>query len=600
MLKEYLKQNTLIADGAMGTYYANRTQDNKTISEWANLTHPEIIRSIHREYIQAGAKLIRTNTFSANSITLAIDQPKLASLITAACDIAKSAADDEVFIGAGIGPIPQLLDANGEPLEPTVVDQYMFIVDTFLQQGINIFIFETLSSLDHLKVVFDYIKQVNPDAYILTQFAMALEGSTRKGLSMASLVTDIRTSRTIDAYGFNCGVGPTHLLKLIDQLNITTDTISALPNAGYPQIVNERTVYHENADYFADVMIDLVKRGVKILGGCCGTTPQYIKALSTKLESVHPQRTRSKQHKPLKAKSSTIRLNTFQQKLVSGQFPIAVELDPPLNGQVKSILRAAKQLHAAGVDVITIADSPLARARMDSLMLAAKIQREIGIQTMPHICCRDRNIIGTKSSLLGAHMEEIRNLLAVTGDPIPSSDRSEIKSVFNLNSQGLMELVASLNAQNFSHEPFYLGGALNLNAHNIANEVARMERKSNAGAQFFLTQPIFEQRVISYLETHPFGNKYVLGGIMPLVSLNNALFLNNEVPGISIPPEYIDRFHQDMDKKQAQQVGVTIALALAKKIRNYVDGFYFITPFNKVELIIEILRRLKEGEERQQ
>ena len=600
MLKEYLKQNTLIADGAMGTYYANRTQDNKTISEWANLTHPEIIRSIHREYIQAGAKLIRTNTFSANSITLAIDQPKLASLITAACDIAKSAADDEVFIGAGIGPIPQLLDANGEPLEPTVVDQYMFIVDTFLQQGINIFIFETLSSLDHLKVVFDYIKQVNPDAYILTQFAMALEGATRKGLSLASLVTDIRTSRTIDAYGFNCGVGPTHLLKLIDQLNITTDTISALPNAGYPQIVNERTVYHENADYFADVMIDLVKRGVKILGGCCGTTPQYIKALSTKLESVHPQRTRSKQHKPLKAKSSTIRLNTFQQKLVSGQFPIAVELDPPLNGQVKSILRAAKQLHAAGVDVITIADSPLARARMDSLMLAAKIQREIGIQTMPHICCRDRNIIGTKSSLLGAHMEEIRNLLAVTGDPIPSSDRSEIKSVFNLNSQGLMELVASLNAQNFSHEPFYLGGALNLNAHNIANEVARMERKSNAGAQFFLTQPIFEQRVISYLETHPFGNKYVLGGIMPLVSLNNALFLNNEVPGISIPPEYIDRFHQDMDKKQAQQVGVTIALALAKKIRNYVDGFYFITPFNKVELIIEILRRLKEGEERQQ
>ncbi len=598
MLKEYLKDNILITDGAMGTYYGKKMGSTSSLSEPANLTNPQLVKAIHREYIRAGAKLIRTNTFSANAVTLSLSQAELTSVIQAGYHLAQEAAQetahDQIYLAASIGPIPEPSMEHDQDLLASF-DQYKHIVDTFLDLGAKNFFFETLSDLEDLRPVFRYIKDQDPTAFILTQFAMVLEGSTRKGLTISELNHQIRATDTIDAFGFNCGVGPTHLVQLIKEITPITQIVSALPNAGYPQIVNERTVYHENPEYFAHVMLELATYGVKILGGCCGTTPAYIEALAKCLQVHVPQKLRVKQSKQKQQpRRKKAKINPFRDKLANKQFTITVELDPPLTGNAAPTIRAAKRLQQAGVDAITIADSPLARARMDSLVLAAKIQREIGITTIPHLCCRDRNIIAAKASLLAAHMEGIRNILAVTGDPIASNDRSEIKSVFNLNSMTLMKLIGQLNQGNFPQDSFFLGGALNLNVVNPGSQITRMEQKMQNGASFFLTQPIFDDTAVSTItKIKQISDIPILAGIMPLVSLNNALFIHNEVPGIRIPDMYLTRFKPDMDRDTANQVGIDIAYNIASKLRSVVDGFYFITPFNRVDIITTLIYKLQ-------
>jgi homocysteine S-methyltransferase len=277
----------------------------------------------------------------------------------------------------------------------------------------------------------------------------------------------------------------------------------------------------------------------------------------------------------------------------NNQFVIAVELDPPFNADAETILKNARICKSHGVDVITIADSPMGRARVDSVMLAAKIKREVGIEVIPHICCRDKNINALKSAILAGYIENIRNILAVTGDPIATAERNEIKGVFDLNSFKLIELISIMNIETFAGDPINIGGALNLNILKPQDEVSRMMKKSELGASFFLTQPIFDDDVIEFLpQVKKNDNMYILGGIMPLVSYKNAQFLNNEVAGIKIPERILSQFDQNMEKAEAEDLGVEIAVDIANRIKNNVDGFYFITPFNRAEMIIKIMNKL--------
>lgn len=594
-LEIYLKDNIIITDGAMGTYYAQLTGQNSTLSEWGNKYEPVLIEKIHREYIEAGAKLIRTNTFSVNQDTMKISSIEVKEMIEKGYEIAKKAVGrKDIFIAASIGPIPEVtLDGNQKTVEE-LIQEYKEIIDTFLSVGATIFLFETFSHTEPLDILVKYIKAKNPAIFIWTQFAVTITGYTRKGWNIKKIITEIKKITGIDAYGFNCGVGPTHLHQFIRQLNIEQEFVSALPNAGYPEVIHERTIYTQNPNYFANRMKEIKNLGVKIIGGCCGTTPLHIQNVAEKIQSIDGMN----QPKDLKAIKETsietsIVTNKFKEKLEKGKFVIAVELDPPFGTKVNKIIQGAAELKKAGVDVITVADSPLGRPRMDSILVATKITREVGIETIPHLCCRDKNIIGLKGQILGAYIEGIRNLLIVTGDPIPSAERNEIKSVFNLNSFQLLNLISQMNEEHFIREPYHLGGAFNLNVLKKDQERERMERKMKEGASFFMTQPIFDDEIIEYLKKIQDRKKgKILGGIMPLVSYRNAQFLDNEIPGIQIPENIINRFHDDMTREEAENLGIEIAVEMGKKLRPWVDGFYFITPFQRVSMIRKIIEQL--------
>nr|WP_320132438.1 bifunctional homocysteine S-methyltransferase/methylenetetrahydrofolate reductase [uncultured Holophaga sp.] len=581
----------LIADGAMGTYFAQITGEDSGAVERANLERPWLIERIHREYIEAGARLIRTNTFGASCPALGADREEVSRILRAGVTIARRVAGDSgVLVAASIGPIPTL---GPDGTLKDVQEDYRFAVDTLLEEGVECFIFETFSSPEQLSGAAAYLRRRAPGAFILAQFATTPEGLSRTGVPNGKLVRDLKALGTLDGYGFNCGIGPTHLLRTIQRLELGDDLVSVMPNAGYPEVENERTIYRPNPAYFAERMREIHRLGARILGGCCGSTPEHIRALAglmgqaeLELSPSRPQEAHPipPPHEP----------NPFAEKLQRGDFVVAVELDPPFDADASRILAGARRCREAGVDLVTVADSPMARARLDSLVMAARIQREAGIQAMPHVCCRDKNLNALKSGFLAAHMEGLRNILAVTGDAIPAGDRAEIKAVFNLNSFRLIEFLSELNAGPFLASPFLIGGALNLNAARREAEVARMVTKVQRGASLFLTQPIYSREVIDYLAAmpRPKGVK-ILGGILPLVSYRNAQFLNNEMPGIQVPQEFIDRFHPGMSREEAESVGVALAVEVARELMPQVDGFYFMTPFNKVDLVLRILEAVR-------
>lgn len=420
-IRQYLIENVIITDGAMGTYFSQISGKDSSFAELANKKNSELIVDIHKQYIESGAKLIRTNSFSLNTRTMGITREEVVELIKASYNNAKQAVQDkEVFIGASIGPIPCCDSIS----DMTKIEEYKYIVDTFVAEGCNLFIFETFSDTECLEEISSYIKSNDPNSFILTQFAVSPDGKTRKGISMTQLINECSNLINVDAYGFNCGVGPSHLSSLLKKVDFGTKPFSVLPNAGFPQIINERMVFAENPQYFATIIKNIKEMGAKIIGGCCGTTPMHIKCISDafknneKKEKLEINLSLNKEHKGVLLKKES-----------SFTLPIAVELGAPQDCNADKFVKGAKILKDKGVDFVTIPDSPLGRVRADSITLAAKAKREAGIEAIPHICCRDRNVLSLQSALLGGHIEGLRNALVVTGDPVPHAARNEVSSV---------------------------------------------------------------------------------------------------------------------------------------------------------------------------
>lgn len=594
MIKEYIKDNILICDGAMGTYYSELTGNDVSYCEFANLNERELIKKIHCDYIEAGAKLIRTNTFSANSHDLSVSKDELKKIIATGIDIAREAVNNKkVFIGASIGPIR---DENIEENNYDILEEYKFIVDCFIEKGINIFIFETLSNCYYLKEISEYIKLKSKDSFILTQFAFKPDGYTRDGFSVNNIIEKIKKINSIDAYGLNCGSGPSHLCDIVKRLDIQEDDIvSVLPNAGFPEIIHQRTVYPNNPLYFAKRINDIRAMGVKILGGCCGTNPLYIKEIRKVLNKkvINPSKQLVEINKELKEQVKIN--NSFKSKLQKNEFVITVELTAPVDTDVSKILKSARICKDNNIDLVTVPDSPMSKVRADSITMASKIKREVGIEAMPHICCRDKNINAIRSSLIGAHIENIRNTLAITGDPISDASKVETKSVFNLNSFRLIELIKNMNSEVFNGDDIFIGGALNPNVRNKEVEYKRMIKKIDQGAGFFLTQPIYDEDAVEFIKSiKEKSDVKILAGILPVVSYRNAMFLNNELPGVTIPKNIISRFSENMTREEAQAVGVEIAVEMGKKLKGICDGLYFVVPFSRVEMIMEIIRKIND------
>ena len=589
-IRTFLHANNIICDGAFGTYFLSQNPDFSS-PERANNEAPELVKKIHKEYIIAGANLIRTNTFALSTWKWEskADKRNVEECIKKGYHLAKQAASEytekEIFIAGDIGPANVL--GHGTDYR----EQYLFEANCLLESGADILVFESFSDLEQIE---DVIREIGEEKkpFIMVQFCVNQYGYSASGYSGEKLLELAGKIPQIDALGFNCGIGPGHMHKLYSGIAQLPDKyLTALPNAGYPNYLRDRTVYLQNIEYFVALQKEISEIGVSILGGCCGTTPEYISALSASISNKKSEK-RNTHIDNKRIDKRRKKENIFYHAKSSGEMIIAVELAPPFHSDTQKIMDAANELKNYDVDVVTFPDSPSGRTRIDSIAMAIKVFHETGINVMPHVCCRDRNTIAIGAQILGAYVNNIRNFLVITGDPVPALMRTDIKSVFNFNSVGMMQIMKEMNHSDFIGDEIAYGGALNCGCVNMQAEIDKMKRKIEAGAEFFLTQPIFNEREIENLRLAKKETKAViLCGLMPLVSKKNAVFIKNEIAGIQVTDEIINRFEMNMTREVAEEVGISICCEIMRKTKDIVDGYYFSIPFYRTYLVNKIMKQ---------
>ena len=587
-IRELLQTRPLLFDGAMGTYYKAAPGVE---CEQANLTDPAGVLAVHREYLAAGADAVKTNTFSLPRLAVA-HTPGWEQLAQAGWQLAVQAAEETgAAVFADLGPAP---DTEAVPAGQV----YTAVAKQFVVLGARNFLFETLSSDAGLLDAVGAIKAEVPDAFVLVSFAVLPDGYTREGMYCKDLARRMQESGIVDAVGLNCVSAPGAMRTLAKQLGGTLP-LSVMPNAGYPVVTRTQVKYQGRPEYFARELGRLAAEGtVRILGGCCGTTPAHIAALRAELDSLPVVEKTAPAEEFSTVKEQTVENeDAFLRKLNAGEKVIAIELDSPRNADLTGYLEGAKKLQAAGADLLTIADCPIAQARMDSSLVACRVHRELGLCTLPHMTCRDRNLNATKALLLGLYAEGVREVLAITGDPIPTAERDEVKNVYQFNSRKLAQYIVSLAGEGREMPgPMTVFGALNLNARNFDVELRRAKEKLENGMSGFLTQPVLSAQAVENLkksrETLGADAK-ILAGIMPVVSQRNAIFMENEINGIHVEDWIIEKF-AGLDRAQGEELGLAISLEMAKAALPYADGLYLMTPFNRVALMERLIGRLKQ------
>ena len=574
----------LVFDGAMGTYYPDKSKRVMPECEMANLFDSEVIYEIHKEYVDAGAMAIKTNTFQANTVSLGTDFSVVKNVIEAGISLAKKAVEKtETLVFADVGPIP----GNDEKS----IDEHKEIIDIFLENGINDFLFETFSEIGTLKELAKYIKEKDEDAFIITSFAVGADGLTRTGEVGEDLLSEAAKSADIDAVGFNCVSGPLRLREYIEKINLPEKIISIMPNGGYPTVIKNRTYYSANKDYFSNATLQFLEYGVQIIGGCCGTRPEFIREITERISEYRYTKTRPEKKKHVRLETPYTE-NLFRNKLEHGKKPIVVEFDPPKDLNMKRYMENVKALSNSGADGITIADCPVARVRVDASLTAYKIKNEIGIEPIVHMTCRDRNVNASKALLLGLNLENILNIITITGDPVPTAEKDEVKSVFQFNSKKFAALVSDMNEKVFTNK-MNIGAALNINANKFDLEIKRAQAKEKAGVNVFYTQPVISRTAVENLKIARKELKsYIMGGVMPIVSYKNALFMNSEASGIRLDDEIIERY-KGLEREAASRLAVEITSDFMRQIEDDVDGYYIITPFSRVEIVGELVQLFK-------
>lgn len=586
-VRKLLAQRPLLFDGGMGTYYKAKPGQE---CEQANLTDPEGILAVHRAYLAAGADAIKTNTFSLPRLAAA-QQPGWEQLADAGWQLAaKAAGETGAAVFADLGPAP---DTENLPAEQV----YLAVAKRFALLGARNFLFETLSTEDGVLEAIRALKQTVPEAFVLVSFAVLPDGYTREGRYCAELVRRMAQSGVVDAVGLNCVSAPGAMRALVQQLGDAGLPLSVMPNAGYPVVARAQVRYQGKPEYFARELSRLASEGVRILGGCCGTTPQHIAALRTALDALPETLPAAPAAKPAAAAKPAVETDdAFLRKLRAGQRVIAVELDSPKDADLTAYLEGARRLQAAGADLLTIADCPIARARMDSSLVACRVHRELGMNVLPHMTCRDRNLNATKALLLGLYAEGVREVLAITGDPIPTAERDEVKNVYQFNSRKLAQYIVSLAGEGREMpSPITVFGALNLNARNFEVELRRAAEKLENGMSGFLTQPVLSAQAVKNLKKarETLGERAkILAGILPVVSQRNAIFMENEVNGIHVDEAIIQKF-EGLDRAAGEELGLEVSVQAARAAAPYADGFYLMTPFNRVALMEQLIARLR-------
>jgi homocysteine S-methyltransferase len=593
---EYLRHHLLVGDGAMGTMiYAHGIPFAQSYDE-LNLTQPAIIQNIHRAYVEAGAQALETNSFTASRTKLARYglENRVVEINQTAVRLAREVADGKAYVLASIGPVR---DRERDEMEtPAMREILAEQINALATAGPDAIIFETFSYVDDLEVAVTEARR-HTDLPIVAQVVADEEGYTRDG---QHITTAFRRLRELGAevVGINCAKGPTGILHALREVPLDDGILlSAFPNAGLPAFVDGRYIYLSTPEYFAESARKLREQGVRLIGGCCGTTPEHVRAMAEAMRGLEP--VREKQvivHVTLKPPQPPAITEPEFLKNVKRRPAIIVELDPPRDLEYEKIIEGAVELKRAGIDALTMADSSLGITRMSNMALGHLVKQKAGVPMIIHLSCRDRNLVGMQAELMGLYALGMDTVLALTGDPAKFGDQPGATSVYDLNSFNLIAMIKRMNQGiAFSGRAmkqgtrFTVGVAFNPNVDRLETQVNRLRKKVQLGADFVMTQPIFDWRKAReiYQATREFAIP-IFVGIMPLVSGRNADFLHNEVPGIEIPLKVRQRMYR-FEGERARREGVTIAAEILESVLDYFNGVYLITPFVRYEMCLELV-----------
>ncbi|AMG61609.1 bifunctional homocysteine S-methyltransferase/methylenetetrahydrofolate reductase [Staphylococcus lugdunensis] len=590
-----LQNNILVADGAIGTILYSEGLD--TCPEAYNLTHPDKVERIHRSYIEAGADVIQTNTYGANFEKLKPFglEHKVKEIHKAAVKIAKRAATKNTFILGTVGGFRGIKqdDISLSTIQYHTENQ----IDTLIEEGVNALLFETYYDLDELKRIVTWTKR-NYDIPVVAQLTASnttyLVDGTEINDALAQLVTC-----GADVVGLNCHHGPHHMEKSFSHIALPDNAyLSCYPNASLLDIENSEFKYSDNAQYFGAVAEKLIEQGVRLIGGCCGTTPQHIHYIKSSVSHLSP--VNHKKVIPIHKKSNQRRTDSIKQSLTSKvkQGPtVIVELDTPKHLDTDLFFENIGKLDAAHIDAVTLADNSLATVRISNIAAASLIKQRYDIEPLVHITCRDRNLIGLQSHLLGLSLIGVNEILAITGDPSKVGHLPGSTNVYDVNSKGLTELALRFN-QGINtdgdalkkHTNFNIAGAFDPNVRKLDGAVKRLEKKIASGMSYFITQPVYsKEKIIQVYEATKHLNIPIFIGIMPIASYNNALFLHNEVPGIKMSESVLNQFKAVKDdKEKTKELSLRLSKDLIDTVHQYFNGLYIITPFQRVDYSLEL------------
>jgi homocysteine S-methyltransferase len=598
----------LLADGAMGTLLFQKGIPFERCFDELNVTASGLVEEIHREYLAAGAEMIETNTFGANAIRLSAHalHEKARVLARQGVKLARNAREvvgTPAFVAGSMGPLGRALEPFGpvSPAEATAA--FRTQAEGLLEGGLDVFILETFQDLNEILLAIRAVRGVTSEIPIVAQMTFGTDGKTRYGHTPALVVRALKQAGA-NVVGVNCGVGPQATLELLEQFVAAADgtPVSAMPNAGLPQFVEGRYVYLSSPEYFADFAARAVAIGVKLLGGCCGTTPAHVRAMRERLASHLPAESlpsgaEVRVLEPAAPDTSAEAEEPSLLRLMRSRFAVSVEIDPPRGIQTQKVMAGARLMAERGVDCINIADSPMARIRMSAMSLAYQIHRELpAMELILHYTTRDRNLMALQSELLGAHAVGLRNILCLTGDPPSLGDYPNMTAVYDTDSVGLIQIVRQLNAGTDQagasiggRTAFAVGCGVNPTAEDLTLELERFQRKLDAGAQYVMTQPVYEleswKRFLDRLGGAP--KVPLLIGILPLQSFRHAEFLHNEVPGIQVPDWIRARMHEAGN--EGQKVGVELARSLLAEARDLANGVYLMPSFGRYENCLDVL-----------
>jgi methionine synthase / methylenetetrahydrofolate reductase(NADPH) len=604
---EALASRVLVCDGAMGTMlYAKGIFLNRSFDE-LNLTQPDFVAEVHQAYVRAGADVIETNTFGATRVKLTPfglgDRVK--AINAQGAKIARHAARDQVFVAGSIGP----LGIRIEPWGKTGVDEaeayFREQVQGLLEGGVDLFVLETFHDVNEIAAAIRAVRG-SSDLPVVAQVTTEEDGNTLDGAPPEAFVPQLEALGAT-VIGVNCSVGPAGMLETIERMaRVAHVPLSAQPNAGRPREIEGRNIYLSSPEYMASYARRFVANGVRLVGGCCGTTPEHVRHITTAVRALNvaapaPAAARREAAPAPAATPVTLVARTAKSQLANAlarrEFVVSVELIPPRGHEAAAIVEQARQLRIHGVDFVNIPDGPRATARLSALAASLVVQQQAGIETILHYACRDRNLLGMQSDLLGAHAMGIRNLLIITGDPPRVGDYPDATAVYDVDSIGLTNVVARLNrGLDIGEQPigqptaFHIGVALNPGAHDVAAELRRFEYKVDAGAEFAITQPVFDARSFGEVLKQIGGTPIpILAGIMPLESLRHAEFMANEVPGVHVPDVIVERMRKAEGDGRAQAEGVLIAREVAAEIRPLVQGLQISTAAGAVDTALQVM-----------
>jgi homocysteine S-methyltransferase len=625
LLAELLDPSRIVLfDGAMGTMlYGKGVFINQCYDE-LSVRSPDLVIEVHRAYVKAGAQVIETNTFGANRIKLAqygLDK-QVRDINEAGARLARKAAGDKALVAGAVGP----LGIRIEPYGPTSRDEARAVfreqMAALKEGGADIFILETFAALDEIQQAILAARDVSPGTPIVAQMTVGEDCHTPYGASVDEVARRL-DEWGADIIGLNCSVGPQIILECIEKMAaVTTRKLSAQPNAGMPRQVEGRQIYMASPEYLATYARHLAQAGAKVVGGCCGTTPDHIHAMCEGIRPLQPrhagtyrvdersaprggdgEKAAGRDELPVEGVPPVpfAERSRWAKKIAAKEFVTSVEIVPPRGVDASRMIADVAKLKVAGVDAVNVPDGPRAQSRMGALLTSVLIEQQVGIESVTHYACRDRNLLGMLSDLLGAAAVGLRNMLIITGDPPKMGPYPDATAVFDVDAIGLTNLVRNLNrgldpGGNKIGEPtrFAIGVGVNPAAIDLSHEIKRFEWKVDAGAEYAITQPVFDvEQLEKFLDKIEHVRIPIVAGIWPLVSLRNAEFLANEVPGVTVPAATIERMRKAsaVSKEAGVAEGIAIAREMLERVRPLVQGAQVSAPFGKVELALEVFKR---------